>query len=433
MWVSSAAPKSVSQRTASSSSIVFAPSGPSTAKPWFWLVISIRPGGQVLDRVVGAVVAERQLVGLEADRAAEQLVAEADAVHGQLADQLADRVDDVVERRRVAGAVGEEDRVGVVRRGARRRSRCTGAARPSRRAARRLRTIESLTPVSIIAIRGPSAARRALEHRPARRGVTSRARSRPAIDGSAAISSRASRLGERRREHAAAHRALVADVAHERARVEVGDRRDPAVGQPVEPARARRRARPRGRRAARMIAARAWIRSDSIASARDAVVADLRVGEGDQLAGVARVGHRLLVAGHRGREHDLADRVRVGAARERRRSASRPRAGRRRSRRSSALATRPRRASARGRRPRRRRASAAPGRGACGRGSSSSPSGSRSRARRPPSVASRSTRHRLAGSPGAIRGVGRPYSAAPAVIRSTIISSSSSPGRTSSV
>ncbi len=48
----------------------------------------------------------------------------------------------------------------------------------------------------------------------------------------------------------------------------------------------------------------------------DTVVADHRVGERDQLAGVARVGHRLLVAGHRGREHDLPDRRRVGAAGE---------------------------------------------------------------------------------------------------------------------
>ena len=49
---------------------------------------------------------------------------------------------------------------------------------------------------------------------------------------------------------------------------------------------------------------------------RDAVVADLRVRERDQLAGVARVGHRLLVAGHRGREHDLPDRVTLRSARE---------------------------------------------------------------------------------------------------------------------
>ena len=70
-------------------------------------------GGQVLDRVVGAAVAERQLEVSRPDRAAEQLVAEADAEHRPLADQLADGLDDVVERRRVAGAVGEEDEVGV--------------------------------------------------------------------------------------------------------------------------------------------------------------------------------------------------------------------------------------------------------------------------------------------------------------------------------
>ena len=64
--------------------------------------------------MVGAAVAERQLEGLQADGAAEQLVAEADAPHGLDADELAHRVDDVVQRRRVAGAVGEEDGVGVV-------------------------------------------------------------------------------------------------------------------------------------------------------------------------------------------------------------------------------------------------------------------------------------------------------------------------------
>ena len=64
----------------------------------------------------------------------------------------------------------------------------------------------------------------------------------------------------------------------------------------------------------------------------DPVVADVRVGERDQLAREARVAHRLLVARHAGREDDLAghragrpDGVAVEARR-------RPRAGRRRSR-----------------------------------------------------------------------------------------------------
>ena len=115
------------------------------------------PGRQVLDRVVGAAVAERQLERLQADRAAQQLVAEADAPDRPAADELAHRLDDVVERRRVAGAVGEEDRVGV---GGQQLVRGRGAGvqrRRARRAATRLRTIERLMPVSIAAIRGPVA------------------------------------------------------------------------------------------------------------------------------------------------------------------------------------------------------------------------------------------------------------------------------------
>ena len=52
----------------------------------------------------------------------------------------------------------------------------------------------------------------------------------------------------------------------------------------------------------------------------DAVVADVRVGERDDLAGVARVGEDLLVAGQRRVEHDLARR-----RRRRRRRRARPR------------------------------------------------------------------------------------------------------------
>ena len=63
--------------------------------------------------MVAAAVAERELERLQPDRAAEQLMAEADAEHRLAPDELAQRVDDVVQGRRVAGAVGEEDRVGV--------------------------------------------------------------------------------------------------------------------------------------------------------------------------------------------------------------------------------------------------------------------------------------------------------------------------------
>ena len=134
-----------------------APPGPTAAKPWFCEVISTLARLQVLDRVVGAAVAEGQLERLQADGAAQQLVAEADAPHGLLADERAHGLDDVAERGRVAGAVGEEHGVGVLGEQLLGGSTCTGAARRARRAATSSRTIEALMPVSITAIRGPVA------------------------------------------------------------------------------------------------------------------------------------------------------------------------------------------------------------------------------------------------------------------------------------
>ena len=96
--------------------------------------------------------------------------------------------------------------------------------------------------------------------------MTARARSRPAIGGSAAISSRASASPIVAGEDAAEHRARLADVAHERARVDAGD--------PGEPQSSSQSSQPRSAlgassalTASRMIAARAWTRSDSIAAA----------------------------------------------------------------------------------------------------------------------------------------------------------------------
>ena len=47
----------------------------------------------------------------------------------------------------------------------------------------------------------------------------------------------------------------------------------------------------------------------------DAVVADVRIRQGDDLAAVARVGEDFLVTGHRGVEHHFAGRVAGGADR----------------------------------------------------------------------------------------------------------------------
>ena len=56
-------------------------------------------GGQVAHRVVAAVVAERELHGVGAERPTEELVAEADAEHRHVAEQPADGVDGVGHRR----------------------------------------------------------------------------------------------------------------------------------------------------------------------------------------------------------------------------------------------------------------------------------------------------------------------------------------------
>ena len=45
----------------------------------------------------------------------------------------------------------------------------------------------------------------------------------------------------------------------------------------------------------------------------DAGITDMRIGQGNNLAGVGRIGEDLLITGHGRIEHDLADTVAVGA------------------------------------------------------------------------------------------------------------------------
>src|SRR5262249_8127076 len=90
------------------------------------------------------------------------------------------------------------------------------------------------------------------------------------------------------------------------------DRRNAAVAQPVEPAALR------GRGVLPILA----LAHDHAAGvdairlhrpSRDPVVPDQWIGEGDDLPRVARVGHRLLIARHRGVEDDLAGHLPAGA------------------------------------------------------------------------------------------------------------------------
>ena len=64
-------------------------------------------------RVVGAVVAEAQLVGVEPERAPEDLVPEADAEQRHVAEQRAHVVGGVSDGCGIAGPVGEEHAVGI--------------------------------------------------------------------------------------------------------------------------------------------------------------------------------------------------------------------------------------------------------------------------------------------------------------------------------
>ena len=145
-------------------------------------------GGEVLDRVVGAAVAERELERLQAGRAREQLVAEADPEHRLAHEQRADRVDEVVERRRVAGAGHEEEAVGVARQQlvGRRRARVQLELHAARDEVADDRALDAGVERD-----DPQPAALALD-RAARDSVTSRARSRPTIDGSARTRSIAS-------------------------------------------------------------------------------------------------------------------------------------------------------------------------------------------------------------------------------------------------
>ncbi len=171
-------------------------------------------------------------------------------------------------------------------------------------------------PVSSAAIRGPSPLPRRLEVH----ALLRRDRARQVAPVHRRLREHPLHRGALRRlpvEHPAAHRAAIADVPDERAGVDPAQRGHAAVREPGQPPSlgARRvlavhalahhhRARVHAVRLTRLV--------------RHAVVAHERVGEDDDLAVVARVGHGLLVARHRGVEHHLAGGLDGRGARNRR-------------------------------------------------------------------------------------------------------------------
>src|SRR5271170_4400545 len=70
---------------------------------------------QVHHRIIGAVMAEAELIGPAAEREAENLMAETDAANRLAAEHAAHRLARVWQSRRIGGAVGEENAVGIGR------------------------------------------------------------------------------------------------------------------------------------------------------------------------------------------------------------------------------------------------------------------------------------------------------------------------------
>jgi hypothetical protein len=68
---------------------------------------------QVLNGMIGAVVAEFQFKGLAAERQSTELMAEADAENGDAAKELLNIFDGVADGLGIAGAVRKEDAIGI--------------------------------------------------------------------------------------------------------------------------------------------------------------------------------------------------------------------------------------------------------------------------------------------------------------------------------
>ena len=275
-------------------------------------------GGVVDDRDVDAPVSELHLVGRPAERAAQDLVAEADAEHRDvLAEHPAREFDDVVGRGRVAGTVREEHPVGLeVGDGVERdgRGQHVGADAAFGEHPRRVGLDPQVDgghrePVLVEGFDHVTAVGGDLIGQPGTLHVRLVAHAGDQFVG----------VGERRAgEDTGLHRPVVAEDAHHGAGVDTADpddaltvqflveggRRTP-VGHssggvanriPRDPDLARVTVDPGAPGAARALAVLGV----------PAGVADLRRRGDHDLPVVARIGQGFLIAGHRGAEHRLA-------------------------------------------------------------------------------------------------------------------------------
>ena len=275
-------------------------------------------GGEVLDRMVGAAMAEMHLLGARAERQRQDLVAEADAEDGQAArDQLPDHGHGVFAgRRRIARAVGEEHPVGFVAEdllGARRSRHHRDRAALAREAAQDVALGPVIDRDHAVAGRGhpPEAGLR----RPGRRvPAISPAAGHLAGEVHAGEPRPGPRLGferggvDRARLVVDQRRRLGAPIAQmpgEPARIDARDAHQIVGAQPVVEMPLGAVARRPGHLGAQHQPARGGGGRLEVLGVR-ADVADMGKGEGDDLPGVGGIGQDLLIARDRGVEAKLS-------------------------------------------------------------------------------------------------------------------------------
>ena len=271
---------------------------------------------QVLHRVVGAVVAELHLQRLRADRQTEDLVAEADTEQRHLRlEDLARRRDSVVARLRITGPVRQEYAVGIhgqdLGGGRRRRHHRDAAAEACERAqdvaldaevvGDHVQTLRRVRQARLAAVPGeglvPLVA--ALGRNDLRQVHALQAREH------FRRADRRRRIGRLAGHDAAGLGALVAQDPRQAAGVEVGDRHDLAAHQEVAQRLGRPPAALEQRQVADHEAGSVDLRGLEILGV-GAGIADVRVGQRDDLPAVGRIREDLLVAGHRRIEYHLA-------------------------------------------------------------------------------------------------------------------------------
>ncbi len=270
------------------------------------------PGGPVEHGLVQPAVPVPQLVGPEAERPPEHLIAEADAEYRHPgAQHVAHGGHGRVGRRRVAGAVGQEHRVRAGRPDVSQRARHRQDVRRDAALGQPARS-HSLDP-EVQGGHGESARPNRVD--PVRLGGRDVGRQIGAGHGRCVAHPGQQLLAVRAgRGDPAAHGSPFAQVPGESPGIDSADADDPlAIQFVVQTAR-----RPPGRRPARGVADHVPGHPDPLrlgVLVVDPGVADVRRGLHHDLAVVGRVGQRLLITGHPGGEDGLTDRLTAHAVR----------------------------------------------------------------------------------------------------------------------